>query len=66
MSSEEKLFYFLFFFATPKSHPQKTAARSKTFVVSAKGRQGKLERKSDREREIERKEIERKRETDRQ
>lgn len=66
VSSEEKLFYFLFFFfATPKSHPQKTAARSKTFVVSVKGRQGKLEKKRERERNRE-KEIEkkRKRETD--
>lgn len=47
MSSEEKLFFFFFhsfLFATPKSHPQKSAARPKTFVVSAKGRQGKLER----------------------
>lgn len=59
------LLSFFFFFATPKSHPQKTAARSKTFVVSAKGRQGKLEKKREREKLRERN-REKKRERDRQ
>lgn len=56
---------FTFFFATPKSHPQKTAARSKTFVASAKGRQGKLEKKRERERSRER-EVEKMKERERQ
>jgi len=57
-------FTFFFFFATPKSHPQKTAARSKNLSFQQRGdRVNWRKRKRERNRE---KEIERKREGDRQ
>lgn len=67
MSSEEKLFYFLFFFFSQlqKVTRKKQQLDQKLFVVSAKGRQGKLEEKRERERNRE-KEIEREGKRDRQ